>query len=60
MVESSRKYNRIVQVGFQTKCALMDFLPEDNIKSGKLVNIGHVKSYNMLGGNKWEAKANTK
>jgi len=59
MVEAAEKYNRIVQVGFQNRSAPYGFSARDYIKSGKLGKIVHVKSYNMLGGNKWEAKANT-
>jgi len=58
MVEAAEKHNRIVQVGFQNRSAPYGFSARDYIKSGKLGEIVHVKSYNMLGGNKWEAKAN--
>ncbi|MCM4170876.1 gfo/Idh/MocA family oxidoreductase [Arenibacter sp. TNZ] len=59
MVEAAEKYNRIVQVGFQNRSAPYGFSARDYIKSGKLGKIVHVKSYNMLGGNKWESRANT-
>jgi predicted dehydrogenase len=53
MVEAAKKYNRIVQVGFQNRSAPYAFSARDYIKSGKLGQIVHVKSYNMLGGSKW-------
>jgi predicted dehydrogenase len=53
MVEAAKKYNRIVQVGFQNRSAPYAFSARDYIQSGKLGKIVHVKSYNMLGGNKW-------
>lgn len=56
MVEAAEKYNRIVQVGFQNRSAPYGFSARDYIKSGKLGQIVHVKSYNMLGGGKWTAK----
>ncbi len=54
MVEAAKKYNRIVQVGFQNRSAPYAFSAREYIKSGKLGQIVHVKSYNMLGGSKWE------
>ncbi|MDR1330761.1 MAG: Gfo/Idh/MocA family oxidoreductase [Tannerella sp.] len=53
MVEAARKYNRIVQVGFQNRSAPYGFSARDYIKSGKLGKIVTVKCYNMLGGGKW-------
>lgn len=53
MVEAAKKYNRIVQVGFQNRSAPYGFSAREYIKSGKLGQIVHVKSYNMLGGSKW-------
>lgn len=56
MVEASKRYNRIVDIGFQNRSAPYAFSARDYIKSGKLGNIVHVKSYNMLPGDKWIAK----
>lgn len=56
MVEAAEKYNRIVQIGFQNRSAAYGFSAREYIKSGKLGQIVHVKSYNMLGGSKWTAQ----
>src|SRR6478735_38648 len=56
MVEAAKKYNRIVDIGFQNRSAPYAFSAREYIKSGKLGNIVHVKSYNMLGGDKWMPK----
>lgn len=56
MVEAAAKYKRIVQIGFENRSAPYGFSAREYIKSGKLGQIVHVKSYNMLGGSKWEPK----
>lgn len=56
MIEAAEKYRRIVQIGFQNRSAPYAFSAREYIKSGKLGNIVHVKSYNMLGGSKWLPK----
>jgi len=56
MVEAAEKYNQIVQIGFQNRSAAYGFSAREYIKSGKLGQIVHVKSYNMLGGSKWTAQ----
>ena len=53
LVEATRKYKRIVQVGFQNRSAPYGFSARDYIRSGKLGKIVTVKCYNMLGGGKW-------
>ncbi|MDR1102668.1 MAG: Gfo/Idh/MocA family oxidoreductase [Tannerella sp.] len=53
MVEAARKYNCIVQVGFQNRSAPYGFSARDYIRSGKLGKIVTVKCYNMLGGGMW-------
>ena len=58
MVEAAKKYNRIVQIGFQNRSAPYGFSARDYIASGKLGKVVHVKSYNMLGGSKWNAQPN--
>lgn len=57
MVEAAKKYKRIVQIGFQNRSAPYGFSAREYIESGKLGQIVHVKSYNMLGGRKWMAQA---
>lgn len=54
MIEAARKYNRIVQVGFQNRSGPYAASARDYIASGKLGRIVHVKVYNMLDGSKWE------
>ena len=56
MVEAAKKYNRIVQVGFQNRSAPYGFTARDYIKSGKLGKIVTVKCYNLLGGGRWTEK----
>ncbi|MDR2863657.1 MAG: Gfo/Idh/MocA family oxidoreductase [Puniceicoccales bacterium] len=52
MVAAAKKYNRIVQVGFQNRSAPYGFTARDYIANGKLGNIVTVKCYNLLGGSK--------
>jgi predicted dehydrogenase len=52
MIETAKKYNRIVQCGTQNRSADYAFSAREYIKSGKLGQIVHVKSYCMLGGKK--------
>ena len=59
MVEATKKYNKIVQVGFENRSAPYAFSAREYIKSGKLGNIVLVKCYNMLGGEKWMPKPDT-
>ena len=56
MVEATERYNRIVQIGFENRSAPYGFSAREYIKSGKLGQVVHVKSYNMLGGSKWMPK----
>jgi predicted dehydrogenase len=56
MVEAAKKYNRIVQVGFQNRSAPYGFSAREYIKRGKLGKIVTVKCYNMLGGGRWTEK----
>ena len=53
MIEAAAKYKRIVQVGFQNRSAPYGFTARDYIATGKLGKLVTVKSYNMLGGGKW-------
>ena len=52
MIEAAKKYNRIIQCGTQNRSATYGFSAREYIKSGKLGQIVHVKSYCMLGGRK--------
>ena len=56
MIEAAEKYKRIVQIGFQNRSAPYGFSAREYIKSGKLGKVVHVKSFNLLGGNKWMPK----
>ena len=59
LIEAAKKYNKVVQIGFQNRSAPYAFSAREYIKSGKLGNIVHVKCYNMLPGTKWVAKPDT-
>jgi len=54
MIQAARKYNRIVQTGFQNRSAPYAFTARDYINSGKLGKVVHVKVYNMLNGSPWK------
>jgi predicted dehydrogenase len=59
LIEAAEKYNRIVQVGFQNRSAPYAHKAREYIQSGKLGQVVHVMCYNMLGGNKWQAVADS-
>ncbi len=52
MVEAAKKYNRIVQCGFQNRSGAYNQHARDYIQSGKLGKIEVLKAYCMLPGNK--------
>ncbi len=52
MIEAGRKYNRIIECGFQNRSAPYNFSARDYIQSGKLGKIVVVKAYCMLPGHK--------
>lgn len=52
MIEAGRKYNRIIQCGFQNRSAPYNFSARDYIQGGKLGKIVAVKTYCMLPGHK--------
>ncbi len=52
MIEAGKKYNRIIQCGFQNRSAPYNFSARDYIQSGKLGKIVVVKAYCMLPGHK--------
>jgi predicted dehydrogenase len=60
MIEAAKKYNRIVQCGFQNRSGRYNMTARDYIQSGKLGKIALVKAYCMLPGNKpWLLKEDT-
>ncbi len=59
IIQAAEKYKRVVQVGFQNRSAAYGHTARDYIKSGKLGQVVHVKSYNLLGGSKWMAQPDT-
>ncbi len=52
MIEAAKKYNRIIQCGFQNRSAPYNFSARDYINEGKLGKIVAVKAYCMLPGHK--------
>ena len=52
MIEAGKRYNRIIQCGFQNRSAPYNFSARDYIQSGKLGKIAVVKTYCMLPGHK--------
>ena len=57
MIKAARKYNRIIQCGFQNRSAPYNMSAREYIQSGKLGKIAVVKAYCMLPGNKpWMPK----
>jgi len=50
MIEAARKYNRVVQVGTQSRSAHYVRSAREYIQTGKLGKIGLVKVYNMFSG----------
>jgi predicted dehydrogenase len=53
MIEAARKYQRVVQVGFQNRSAPYALTARDYLRSGKLGKVVHVKVYNLLPGGPW-------
>ncbi len=56
MIEAARKYNRVVQVGFQNRSAPYAFTARDYLRSGRLGKVVHVKVYNLLSGGAWNPR----
>lgn len=59
MIDATKKYKRVVQIGFENRSAPYAFSAREYIKSGKLGKVVAVKCYNMLGGRKWMPKPDT-
>jgi predicted dehydrogenase len=57
MIEAARKYNRVVQVGFQNRSGPYAASARDYLASGKLGKVVLVKVYNLLSGGAWNAQA---
>ena len=53
MIEAARKYQRVVQVGFQNRSAPYAVTARRYIESGELGKVVHVKVYNLLSGGPW-------
>jgi predicted dehydrogenase len=56
MIEAARKYNRIVQVGFQNRSAPYAESARAYIQSGNLGKVVHVKVFNLLSGTAWNPR----
>jgi predicted dehydrogenase len=56
MIEAARKYQRVVQVGFQNRSAAYGVSARDYLQSGKLGKIVLVKVYNLLEGGSWSPR----
>jgi len=54
LMEAQKKYKRVVQIGFQNRSVPYAYSAREFIQSGKLGQIMHVKTYNMLGPSSWK------
>lgn len=54
MVAAARKYQRVVQVGFQNRSAPYALSAREYLRSGKLGTVVLVKVYNLLDGGAWK------
>jgi len=52
MIEASKKYNRLIQCGWQNRSAPYNMEARDYIRSGKLGKIALIKAYDMIPGAK--------
>ena len=57
LIEATKKYNRVVQVGLENRSGPYAFTARDYVQSGKLGKVVHVKVYNMLEGFNWQMGA---
>lgn len=53
MIEAARKYQRVVQVGFQNRSAPYGVSAREYLQSGKLGKVVLVKVFNLLEGGAW-------
>jgi predicted dehydrogenase len=56
MLEAARKYDRVVQCGFQNRSAPYGRSAREYLQSGKLGNVVLVKVFNLLPGGPWQAQ----
>ncbi len=56
MIEAARKYERVVQVGFQNRSAPYGDSAREYLRSGKLGKVVLVKVFNLLPGGPWKAQ----
>jgi predicted dehydrogenase len=56
MIEAARKYDRVVQVGFQNRSAPYGISAREYLRSGKLGKVVLVKVFNLLSGGPWKAQ----
>ncbi len=56
MIEAARKYQRVVQVGFQNRSAPYAVTAREYLQSGKLGKVVLVKVFNLLDGGPWKAQ----
>jgi predicted dehydrogenase len=56
MIAAARKYDRVVQCGFQNRSAPYGTSARQYLQSGKLGKIVLVKVYNLLAGGPWKAQ----
>lgn len=57
MIEAARKYDRIVQVGFQNRSGPYARSAREYLQSGKLGKVVLVKVFNLLPGGPWQTQA---
>jgi predicted dehydrogenase len=57
MQEAAKKYNRVVQAGFQHRSAGYMKSALEYVKAGELGQVVHIKTYSMRGGAAWQAEA---
>ncbi|MCP5518719.1 MAG: Gfo/Idh/MocA family oxidoreductase [Verrucomicrobiales bacterium] len=56
MVRAARKYDRVVQAGFQNRSAPYGLTAREYLRSGRLGRVTLVKVYNLLPGGPWTPK----
>lgn len=59
MLEAANKYGSIVQTGFQHRSSGYVRAAREYIKSGKLGQVVHVKTFSMRGGTSWTPEADS-
>jgi predicted dehydrogenase len=59
MAQAARKYHKIVQAGYQNRSGAYIAAAREYIQSGKLGQVVHIRIYNLLGGKRWVASADS-